>query len=68
MTVDIKCPKNTIQGDTKAIEVDYSNNESIKHALTGVDVIIGTISEKALDVQPKLLGCQGSKREVVRSF
>jgi hypothetical protein len=53
--IDIKGPKNTIQGDTKAIQVDYSNNESIKHALTGVDVIIGTISEKALDVQPKFV-------------
>ena len=55
MALDIQGPKNTIQGDTKAIQVDYSNNESIKHALTGVDVIIGTISEKALDVQPKFV-------------
>ena len=36
------------------IQVDYSNGESIKHALTGVDVIISTISGKALDVQAKI--------------
>ncbi len=36
------------------IQVDYSNEASIKHALTGVDVIISTISGDALDVQGKI--------------
>jgi uncharacterized protein YbjT (DUF2867 family) len=44
----------TIQGDAKVIQVDYSNNESIKHALTGVDVIISTISGTAIGVQEKI--------------
>ncbi len=38
MAVDIKGSKTTVQGDAKVIPVDYSNNASIKHALTGVDV------------------------------
>ena len=33
------------------IAVDYSNKESIKKALTGVDVVICTIPLAALDVQ-----------------
>ncbi len=36
------------------IPVDYSNNASIKHALTGVDVVISTIPIPALDVQEKI--------------
>jgi hypothetical protein len=46
--------KSTVQGDAKVIQVDYSNDESIKHALTGVDVAISTISGTAVDVQVKI--------------
>lgn len=54
LAVDNKGSRNIIQGDAEVIHVNYSNDESIKHALTGVDVIISIISGKALDVQPKL--------------
>jgi len=43
--------KTTIEGDAKVVAVDYSNKESIKNALTGVDVVICTISRTALDLQ-----------------
>ena len=33
------------------IAVDYSNKESIKSALVGIDVVISTITMTALDVQ-----------------
>lgn len=36
------------------VSVDYSNPESIKSALSGVDVVISTISGTALDVQGKI--------------
>ena len=36
------------------IQVDYNNDESIKHALTGVDVVISTVPIAALDVQEKI--------------
>ena len=36
----------------KLIPVDYSDKESIKKALTGVDVVISTIPGSAIDVQP----------------
>ena len=36
------------------VQVDYSNDESIKRALTGVEVVISTISGEALDVQGKI--------------
>jgi len=36
------------------IEVDYSNDASIKHALTGVDVVISTVPIPAFDVQWKV--------------
>ena len=45
---------NTIQGDAKVIQVDYSNEASIKRALTGVDVVISTVPVAALDVQGKI--------------
>jgi len=44
----------TIPGDIKVIEVDYSDDESIKNALTGVDVVISTVAIAALDVQGKI--------------
>jgi uncharacterized protein YbjT (DUF2867 family) len=52
--VDFKGSKNTIQGDVKVIQVDYSNDASIKHALTGVDVVISTVPATAFDVQWKI--------------
>ena len=52
--MDIKGSNTTIEGDAKVIQVDYSNQESIKHALTGVDVVISTISGSAIDVQGKI--------------
>ena len=52
--MDIKGSKTTVKGDAKVIQVDYSNYESIKRALTGVEVVISTISGAALDVQEKI--------------
>ena len=54
MAVDTKGSKNTIQGDAKVIQVDYSNDASIKHALTGMDAVISTIPDAAFDVQWKI--------------
>jgi uncharacterized protein YbjT (DUF2867 family) len=54
LVVGTKGSKNTIQGDAKVIQVDYSNNASIKHALTGVDVVISAVPMQALGVQGKL--------------
>ena len=36
------------------VQVDYSNEESLKHALAGVHVVISTVSVGALDVQLKV--------------
>jgi uncharacterized protein YbjT (DUF2867 family) len=52
--VDTKGSKTTVQGDAKVIQVDYNNEESIKYALTGVDVVISTVPIPALDVQEKI--------------
>src|ERR1700760_3358655 len=54
LTVGTKGSNTTVQGDAKVIPVDYSNEGSIKQALTGVDVVISTISGTALDVQGKI--------------
>ena len=43
--------KTTIDGDVKVIPVDYSNKESIKDALIGIDVVISTVPPTALGVQ-----------------
>ena len=48
------------------IPVDYSNPESIKGALTGVDVVISTISGAALDVQGKI--AEAAKEAGVKLF
>jgi uncharacterized protein YbjT (DUF2867 family) len=48
------------------ITVDYSNKESIKKALTGVDVVISTISGTALDVQPRI--AEAAKEVGVKLF
>ena len=52
--MDTKGSKTTIEGDAKVIQVDYSNDKSIEEALIGVDVVISTISGKALEVQGKI--------------
>ncbi|KAI9443635.1 hypothetical protein H4582DRAFT_1926444 [Lactarius indigo] len=44
--------KTTVDPAAKLIPVDYSDKESIKTALAGVDVVISTISGAAIDVQP----------------
>ena len=36
------------------IQVNYSNDASIKHALKGVDVVISTVPTAAFDVQLKI--------------
>ena len=54
LIVDPKGSTNTVQGDAKVIQVDYSNDASIKHAVTGVDVVISAIPEAAFDVQWKI--------------
>ena len=54
LAVDTKGSKTTVQGDAKVIQVDYDNEASIKYALTGVDVVISTISMTVLDVQEKI--------------
>ena len=59
----------TIEGDTKVIQVDYSNDESIKHALTGVDIVISTISMAVLNIQGKIAAAANeSDVKVVCSF
>jgi uncharacterized protein YbjT (DUF2867 family) len=50
----IKGSNTTVQGDAKAIQVDYSNHESVKRALAGVDVVISTVPVAALDVQGRI--------------
>jgi uncharacterized protein YbjT (DUF2867 family) len=54
LAVDTKGSTTTVQGDAKVIAVDYSSDASIKQALTGVEVVISTISGAALDVQEKI--------------
>ena len=39
------------EGDAKLIPVDYSDKESIKSALAGIDIVIPTIARVALKVQ-----------------
>jgi len=36
------------------VQVDYSNDESVKHAQAGVDVVISTVPRATLDVQVKI--------------
>ena len=51
LTRRVQGSKTTIEGDAKVIAVDYSNKESIKNALTGVDVVICAIAGAALGLQ-----------------
>jgi len=43
--------KTTVEGDAKVVAVDYSNKDSVKKALHGVDVVICTIAGTAVDLQ-----------------
>jgi uncharacterized protein YbjT (DUF2867 family) len=54
LAVETKGSNKTIQSDAKVIEVDYSNDTSIKDALTGVDVVISTVPVAIIDVQVKI--------------
>ncbi|KAI0250536.1 NAD-P-binding protein [Lactifluus subvellereus] len=58
--------KTTIEGDAKVVPVDYSSKESIRNALTGVDVIICTISGEALSLQGKI--AEAGKEAGVKLF
>jgi uncharacterized protein YbjT (DUF2867 family) len=49
--VNAQGSKTVIEGDAKVVPVDYSSKESIRNALTGVDVVICTIGGQALDLQ-----------------
>jgi uncharacterized protein YbjT (DUF2867 family) len=46
--------------------VDYSNKQSIKTALAGIDVVISTISGRALGVQPAI--AEAAKEAGVKLF
>ena len=48
------------------IQVDYSNKESIKSALIGIDVVISTIAPSALGVQVGI--AQAAKEVGVKLF
>ena len=48
------------------IQVDYSDKESVKNALTGVDVVISTVAGTALDVQPGI--AEAAKEAGVKLF
>jgi uncharacterized protein YbjT (DUF2867 family) len=48
------------------VAVDYSNKESIKKALTGVDVVISTVAVSALHVQPGI--AEAAKEVGVKLF
>lgn len=48
------------------IPVDYSNKQSIKTALAGIDVVISTISGTALGVQPGI--AEAAKEAGVKLF
>ncbi|KAF8263179.1 NAD-P-binding protein [Lactarius quietus] len=58
--------KTTVDPTAKLNQVDYSDKESIKKALTGVDVVISTIPGTAIDVQPKL--AEAAKEAGVQLF
>ncbi|KAH9007257.1 NAD-P-binding protein [Lactarius hatsudake] len=56
----------TVNPAAKLIPVDYSDKESIKTALVGVDVVISTIAGAALDLQPGI--AQAAKEVGVKLF
>ena len=58
--------KTTVDPAARLIAVDYSNKESIKKALTRVDVVISTIAAPALAVQPRI--AEAAKEVGVKLF
>jgi uncharacterized protein YbjT (DUF2867 family) len=58
--------KTSVDPDAKLVAVDYSNKESIKKALTGVDVVISTVAVSALHVQPGI--AEAAKEVGVKLF
>ena len=58
--------KTTVDPAAKLIAVDYSNKESIKKALTGVDVVISAIADTAINAQPKI--AEAAKEVGVKLF
>jgi len=58
--------KTAVDPAAKLIPVDYSNKESVKKALTGVDVVICTVSFMALDLQPGI--AEAAKEVGVKLF
>ena len=50
----------------KLIPVDYSDKESVKKALTGVDVVISTLAATALELQPGI--AEAAKEAGVKLF
>jgi len=58
--------KTTIDGDAKVIPVNYSDKESIKAALAGIDVVISTIASVALGLQPGI--AEAAKEAGVKLF
>jgi saccharopine dehydrogenase-like NADP-dependent oxidoreductase len=58
--------KTTVDPAAKLIPVDYSDKESIKAALTGVDVVISAVPAPALDVQPGI--AEAAKEAGVKLF
>jgi uncharacterized protein YbjT (DUF2867 family) len=58
--------KTTIDGDAKVVPVDYSDKESIKGALVGIDVVISTIATTALGLQPGI--AEAAKEAGVKLF
>jgi len=58
--------KTTVGSGAKLITVDYSNKESVKKALTGVDVVISTIPATAIEVQPGI--AEAAKEAGVKQF
>ena len=58
--------KTVVDPAAKLFTVDYSDKESIKKALTGVDVVISTISWMSLDLQPGI--AEAAKEVGVKLF
>jgi hypothetical protein len=58
--------KTTTDEDVKVTQVDYSDKESIKIALAGIDVVISTISPVALGLQLGI--AEASKEAGVKLF
>ena len=58
--------KTTVDPGAKLVPVNYSNKESIKKALTGVDVVISTVALSALNVQPGI--AEAAKEVGVKLF